>query len=133
MASNPRTKNGNARRKLRSYFKSLGLPCAICGRPIDYSLPAYKITPWGSRIYNDWAYELDEIIPCSLAETYGYANKTQACLDRDNLQPVHRICNRLKSNKYIGGNPNVVTNKSISNTHTDDLAAKSFAAGLLDG
>ena len=40
MASNPRSSNGNARRKLRRWLASQQLPCAICGQPIDYSLPA---------------------------------------------------------------------------------------------
>jgi len=45
MSSNVRKKNGNARRKLRSWLKAQRRPCWICeafGRPseIDYSLPA---------------------------------------------------------------------------------------------
>lgn len=74
---NPRNRNGHARRKLRNYVRSLGLPCAICGRPIDYSLPPGH--PMG--------YELDEICPVALGGDP---------LDKRNVQPAHRICNERK-------------------------------------
>lgn len=178
--SNPRNSNGHRRRKLREYFKNLGLPCAICGRPIDYDLPAFfyasggtnnntggsesiwggnnnmggSESTWGGketspttdrsggakgkRIYNDWAFELDEIIPCSLAESYGYSSKKAACLDVENLQPVHRICNRLKSNHYIGSGPNLsnrLNNGNREGTESEKKALsdmKAFADMLLN-
>lgn len=71
--------NGNQRRKDRAWLKSLGLPCAICGRDIDYDLPP------GSPL----SFEVDEILPVSCGGS----------LSRDNLQPVHRCCNEAKGNK----------------------------------
>ena len=49
---NPRTKNGHRRRELRRWWKAQGLPCALCGQPIDYDLPAG----------NPLSFEVDEII-----------------------------------------------------------------------
>lgn len=57
----------------------MGLPCALCGKPIDYSLPP------GHPL----CYELDEIVPVSLGGDP---------LDPDNVQPAHRICNQRKGN-----------------------------------
>ena len=68
-------RNGHRRRILRNRVKQMGLPCALCGDPIDYSLPAG----------DPWSYELDEIVPVSLGGSE---------LDPDNVQPAHRICNQ---------------------------------------
>lgn len=76
----PRIKNGTARRKLRERVRRHGLPCHICGRPIDYSLK------WPHPL----AYELDEIIPVA---------KGGDPLDPENVAPSHRICNERKSDK----------------------------------
>ena len=80
--SKSRYSNGNARRKLRARVKAEGRPCAICGQPIDYSLPAC----------HPLSYELDEIVPFSLGGS---------AIDYDNVQATHRICNQRKSNKVI--------------------------------
>lgn len=72
--------NGHRRRQLRARLAALGLPCAICGDPIDYSLPAG----------DPGAFEVDEALPCSLGGSE---------LDWDNVQPAHRLCNRLKGNR----------------------------------
>lgn len=77
---NPRYKNGHRRRTLRARIKAQGRPCAICGGPIDYELPAG----------HPMSYELDEIIPVS---------KGGNPLDINNVQPAHRLCNQRKSNK----------------------------------
>lgn len=77
---NPRRANSTRRNKLRARIKAQGLPCALCGGPIDYSLPAG----------DPMSYEVDEIIPVSLGGDP---------LDIDNCQPVHRICNQRKGNK----------------------------------
>jgi 5-methylcytosine-specific restriction endonuclease McrA len=77
-----RYSNGNARRKLRARVKAEGRVCGICGRPIDYSLPAG----------DPWCYELDEIVPFALGGSpYDY----------DNVQPAHRICNQRKGKKML--------------------------------
>lgn len=75
---NPCNANANGRRKIRARIKAMGLPCQICGQPIDYNLPAG----------HDWAFEVDEIVS---------RWRGGDPLDMSNCQPVHRICNR---NKY---------------------------------
>lgn len=77
---NPRRSNGSRRNALRKRVMAMGLPCALCGRPIDYSLPAG----------HPMSYELDEIVPVS---------KGGSPYDIENVQPAHRICNQRKSNK----------------------------------
>ena len=44
MKKNMRTSNGNLYRKNRAWLRAQGLPCALCGKPIDYSLPGGD--PW---------------------------------------------------------------------------------------
>lgn len=55
----------------------MGLPCALCGKSIDYSLP----------VGHPMSYELDEIVPVS---------KGGDPLDPGNVQPAHRCCNQSK-------------------------------------
>lgn len=81
-SNNPRYKNYAARTALRKQVKSLGLPCALCGQPIDYTLP----------VGDPWSYELDEIIPVS---------RGGSPTDFNNVQPVHRRCNQKKGNKIF--------------------------------
>lgn len=57
-------------------------PCAICGQPIDYTLPHD----------NPMAYTVDHIIPIAAGGPDTL----------NNLQPAHRDCNRQKGDK-IGG------------------------------
>ena len=70
---NPRWHYSGQRKALRARFKSLGLPCAICGQPIDYSLPA---------CHPD-SFELDEIIPIS------------------RIDPAHRRCNARRGARLM--------------------------------
>lgn len=67
----------------------MGLPCAICGRPIDYSLPAR----------DPMSFELDEIVPVSRLPID--QRKAAAC-DVGNVQATHRICNERKGNRMKG-------------------------------
>jgi len=76
--SNVRVSNGHARRTLRRWWKSQGLPCQICGRAIDYSLPS------GHPL----SFEVDEKIPVSRGGNP---------LSRENTGPAHRSCNVWKS------------------------------------
>ena len=76
---NPRRANGHRRTQLRRWLKAQGLPCALCGQPIDYALPP------GHPL----AFEVDEITPVSLGGSP---------FRRDNVQPAHRICNERKGN-----------------------------------
>lgn len=81
--SNPRRTNSSRRNKLRDKVRRKGLPCALCGEEIDYSLPAG----------DPMSYELDEIVPVSRGGNP---------YDEDNVQPTHRICNQRKGNKMPG-------------------------------
>ena len=83
MSTDSRYANGNERRKLRARLKAQGLPCAICGRPIDYSLPAG----------DPMSFEMDEIVPVS---------RGGSPIDPGNVQPAHRICNQRKGNRMPG-------------------------------
>ena len=76
---NPRRANGARRNAIRARWKSIGAPCALCGKPIDYSLPAG----------HPMSFEVDEIVPVSLGGDP---------LDFANTQPAHRICNQRKGN-----------------------------------
>lgn len=86
MAGNPRYANGSRRRKIRAWLKAQGNPCALCGKPIDYSLPAR----------HPMSFEVDEIVPVSLGGSP---------YSRDNVQAAHRICNQRKGNKMAHKGP----------------------------
>lgn len=92
------------RKALRLRMAAMGLPCAICGKPIDYSLP-HQVRINGKLVCNDDAFELDEIIPVSRWREGGYVSPEQCANDPNNHQPTHRRCNRQKSNYYIGNKP----------------------------
>ena len=79
-SSNPRYRNPKKRRAMRIRIMRRGDPCALCGKPIDYTLPRG----------HPMAYELDEIVPIS---------RGGSPIDPDNLQATHAICNRRKGNK----------------------------------
>lgn len=91
MSNNPRWQNGSLRKKHRARMRAMGLPCAICGQPIHYDEPS------------DWKHPLsfviDEKLPVSRWQEFGYDSPEQAAQDWNNLQPAHYICNALKSNK----------------------------------
>lgn len=88
-SGNPRNSNGHARRELRRRVGAMGLPCHICGGPIDYSLPAG----------HPMAYELDELRPVSRWREFGYPSAAAAALDPGNVAPSHRSCNQRRGNK----------------------------------
>lgn len=77
--ANPRRSNSTRRNAIRKRWRSIGAPCALCGRAIDYSLPAG----------HPMSFEVDEIVPVS---------RGGDPLDFDNTQPAHRICNQRKGN-----------------------------------
>ena len=89
--NNPRSRNGTLRRKYRRRFKALGLPCAICGRPIHYDEP--------SDAQHPWSFVIDEIIPVSKYWLGGYTSREQCAQDWNNLQAVHYRCNAMKGTK----------------------------------
>lgn len=98
MSNNPRTSNGNARRKLRARVAAMGLPCAICGKSIDYTLDYYIDPVDGKKKPHPLSYELDEIIPVSRYKEGGYSSPNECALDINNVRPTHRICNEKRSN-----------------------------------
>lgn len=77
--TNPRYTNGAARRQIRARHKANGAPCALCGKPINYTLPAG----------HPMSFEVDEIIPVS---------KGGSPIEWANTQPAHRVCNQRKGN-----------------------------------
>ena len=83
MASNPRTTNGSARRKVRERLKAQGGPCGICGKPIDYSL-GMVTTPEGKRRPHPMSFVVDEILPVKFGGSP---------FDIDNCRAAHWICN----------------------------------------
>ena len=91
MANNPRYKNGNLRRKNRARLKTLGLPCYLCGRPIHYDEP--------SDFKHPFSFVIDEEIPVSRWQEFGYASPEAVANDFNNLRACHYICNPQKSNK----------------------------------
>ena len=90
MAKNPRYANGTRRRKIRARWKAIGAPCALCGKPIDYSL-GMVVDRWtGKRRPHPMSFVVDEIVPVS---------RGGDPLDFDNTQPAHWICNAKRGNK----------------------------------
>ena len=96
MATNPRYRNGNYRRKLRNKYRTLNEPCGICkGKlgPIRYDQK--------SCAENPLSFCIDEILPISRWKEFGYSSPEAACMDINNTQAAHWICNAKKSNKTL--------------------------------
>ena len=88
--ANPRLANRKAYEEQRRYCERLargGIPCAICGQPIDLNAPQW-IMKDGRRVRSPWSLESDHIVPIAaggaVAGTVGV------------VQPVHRACNERK-------------------------------------
>ena len=91
---NPRSANGNLRRKYRARFKAIGAECGIChGRfgPIHYDEP--------SDAHHPLSFVIDEIRPVSRWREFGYPSARAAAEDWTNLQAAHYCCNAAKSDK----------------------------------
>lgn len=88
--SNPRRANGSKRTALRKRVAAMGLPCHICGKPIDYSLTTWTDPKDGRTKRHPMSYELDELIPVS---------KGGSPFEFDNVRPAHRICNQRRGNR----------------------------------
>lgn len=89
---NPRRANGARRDALRKRVAAMGLPCHICGLPIDYSLATYVDPTDGKTKRHPMSFELDELVPVS---------KGGNPLDISNVAPSHRICNQRRGNKTL--------------------------------
>ena len=88
----PRRASGTRRTKLRKRVAELGLPCHLCGRPIDYTLTTWTDPKDGRVKRHPMSFELDEIVPVS---------KGGDPLDFENVAPAHRICNQRRGNKPV--------------------------------
>lgn len=95
---NPRWKSGK-RRTYQQRFRAMQEPCAICGRPIDYSLPYYYTDKQGKRRVNSQAFVIDERLPVSKWQQHGYTSAAAAADDFTNLRPAHALCNAMRGNK----------------------------------
>lgn len=94
MATNPRYKNGNLRRKQRARFRAMDAPCGICGGrlgPIRYDEPSDADHPL--------SFVIDEIKPVSRWKQFGYDSPEAAAQDPGNVQAAHRCCNAAKGAK----------------------------------
>lgn len=95
--TNPRSANGNLRRKHRARFKAMGAPCGICGGklgPIHYDEPSDAKHPL--------SFVIDEIKPVSRWREFGYSSAKACAQDWGNLQAAHRVCNSAKGAKLPG-------------------------------
>lgn len=81
-AANPRYANGARRRALAARVKAMGMPCWICGLPID---PMRKA---GDPL----SFELDELVPVS---------KGGSPVDFENTAGSHRACNQWRGDKSM--------------------------------
>lgn len=94
MGNNPRSANGNMRRKNRARFRAMNAECGICkGRfgSIHYDEPSDAKHPL--------SFVIDEIVPVSKYKSFGYNSAREAAEDFNNLQAAHYYCNAIKSNK----------------------------------
>lgn len=92
MAGNPRRANGSRRTALRRRVAAMGLPCHICGQPIDYDLATYTDPTDGRVKRHPLSFELDELVPVS---------RGGDPLDPGNVAPAHRICNQRRGAKEL--------------------------------
>lgn len=81
-AANPRYANGARRRALAARVKAMGMPCWICGLPID---PMRKA---GDPL----SFELDELVPVS---------KGGSPVDFENTAGAHRACNQWRQARSV--------------------------------
>ena len=88
MPRNLRYTHSGERKALRRRVAAMGLPCHLCGQPIDYSLPA------GHPL----SFELDEIVPLASLPKEAHA---YAAIDPNNVAPAHRICNERRGAKPL--------------------------------
>ncbi|CDB20022.1 putative uncharacterized protein [Blautia sp. CAG:52] len=91
---NPRSANGNLRRKHRARLKAIRGECGICrGKlgPIHYDEPSDSDHPL--------SFVIDEIKPVSRWKEFGYASREAAAQDWNNLQAAHYCCNAMKGSR----------------------------------
>jgi len=72
---------GRRLQRLAAQVKALGLPCALCGQPIDYTLASDDPD----------AFTVDHRIPRSARPDLAW--------DPGNLQPAHARCNKRRGDR----------------------------------
>jgi len=85
-----RAEYSSAYETLRKTLRYSGLPCSICGKPIDYDLP-YK-DPYTGKV-NKASFTIDHVKPLS--------KHPELASDPGNLKPAHWICNKRKGDKPL--------------------------------
>ena len=91
MSVNPRRANGSRRDGIRARWRSIGDPCHICGKPIDYTLGMVEVN--GKRRPHPMSFVVDEIVPVS---------KGGDPLDFATTRPAHWICNARRGDGSRG-------------------------------
>ena len=84
---NERKANGSQWRAIRKRWKAIGAPCALCGRPIDYSLGMVTDPRTGRKRPHPMSFVVDHI---------DTLHDGGAVYDFANTQPAHWICNARK-------------------------------------
>lgn len=84
---NPRRANGSARDKARARIKARGDVCAICGKPIDYTLGMITDPATGRTRPHPMSFAVDELIPVSRGGDPYDASPGGNC------RAAHWICN----------------------------------------
>lgn len=87
---NNRWNNGARRRAVQARLKQQALPCALCGRAIDYSIPRLITLPSGKKLVHPASWCIDEIIPVSQGGSE---------IQMTNCQPAHAACNATRGAK----------------------------------
>lgn len=85
--ANQRKANGSQWRSIRKRWQAIGAPCALCGRPIDYSLGMVIDMRTGKRRPHPMSFVVDHI---------DTLKEGGALYDFANTQPAHWICNARK-------------------------------------
>lgn len=94
--ANPRYANGNARRKIRARWKAIGAPCALCSKPIDYSLGYVVDAATGKKRPHPMSFVVDEIVPVC---------RGGSPTDFENTRPAHWLCNARRGDGTKGKAP----------------------------
>lgn len=78
--------NYTERERMRKRLAAIGAPCAICGKPIDYTLDWWVDPRDGKRKRHPYSFEYDHKHPHALGGDNTFSN----------AQAAHRICNQRK-------------------------------------
>lgn len=144
---NPRRSNSHIRNAQRDYWKSRGLPCGICGQPIDYTLGMYVDPVTNKRRMHPMAFVIDEIVPVSKWREGGYSSPEACAQDISNQRPAHYICNARRGDGTRSGALHVVigapcsgkttfvnSNRAVGDIVIDlDAIAKALGSGVDHG